>query len=129
MGQRARPVDVVNGRMRILVVGQVDVFHREYGQFVGAHRIAAVFHVSSDGEQLAGGHDVRGRIDHNLVGRLEGDWVVFAERQGVERAIGRILGGALQRQVARTGSKLVLKLKITLTFHLAKTLPFSAHVP
>lgn len=101
MGQCTRPVDIIDSWMRILVVRQVNVLHGKDSQLVGAHRITTVFHISSDGEQLARGHDVGGRIDNNLVGRFEGDRIVFAEGQCIQGAIGRILGGALECEISR----------------------------
>lgn len=72
VAQRARPMDVVDGRMRVLIVRQMDVLHGQHGQFVRSGRVASVLHVPGDGEQLRGGHDVRRGVDDDLVGRFEG---------------------------------------------------------
>ena len=69
----------------------MNVFHGEQRQFVGAVRIAAVFHVPRDGEQLDRCHDVRCCVDDDLVRRFEGDRVAFAQIQRVQCAVGRIL--------------------------------------
>lgn len=44
--QRTGPVDVVDGRMGVLVVLQLDVLHGEHRQVVRPRRVASVFHVS-----------------------------------------------------------------------------------
>ena len=69
----------------------MDVLHGEERQFVGAVRIAAVFHVARDGEQLDGRHDVRRRVDDDLVRRFERDGIALAQIQRVQGAVGRIL--------------------------------------
>ena len=74
-----------------LVVSEVDVLHGQQGEFVGAVRIAAVFHVAGDGEELDRRHDVRRGVDDDLVGRFERDRVALAQVERVEGAVGRIL--------------------------------------
>ncbi|KAF3858526.1 hypothetical protein F7725_011727 [Dissostichus mawsoni] len=96
VAERASPEHVVNGWVRVLVVGQVEVGHGEGGQLEGPQRVPPVLHVPRDGEQLGVGHP-RGRgVDHDLVGRLEGDVVLLAERQGGQGTVLGVLHGALQ---------------------------------
>lgn len=52
VGESAGPVDVVNGRVRVLVVAQVDIFHGEERQLVRAVGVAPVLHVARNLEQL-----------------------------------------------------------------------------
>lgn len=108
MRQRARPVDVIDGRMRVLVVGQVDVLHGENGQLVGPHRIATMFHVSGDCKQLTGCHNVSGRVDNDLVSSLEGNRIILAKSECIQGAIWRILCGALQSQVTSARGEFIL---------------------
>jgi len=95
VAQGARPVNVGDGRMSVLIVGQVDVFHGQESEFVGAVRVAAVLHVAGDGEQLHRRHDVRRRVDHDLIGRFERDGIALAQVQRVQRTVRRVFGGAL----------------------------------
>ena len=74
-----------------LIVSQVNILHGQQSQFVGAVRVAPVFHVTGNGEQLHGRHDVRGGVDNDLVGRLETDGRALAQVEGVQGTIGRIL--------------------------------------
>ena len=71
----------------------MDVLHGEQREPVGPVRVAPVLHVSRDGEQLRGGHDALGGVDDDLVGRLERDRLVLAERERVQGAVGGILEG------------------------------------
>jgi len=52
VAQCAGPMYVVDGWMSVLVVRQVDVFHREHRELVRTIRISSVFHVPGDREQL-----------------------------------------------------------------------------
>jgi len=52
VGQCACPMDVIDGRVGVLVVGQVDILHGQQGQFVGSVRISSMFHVPGNLEQL-----------------------------------------------------------------------------
>lgn len=52
VAQSAGPQDVVDGRVRVLVVGQVEVGHGQRGQFERPQRVTAVLHVPRDSEQL-----------------------------------------------------------------------------
>lgn len=74
-----------------LIVGQVDVLHGQQGQLVRPVRVSSVLHVPGDGEELHGRHDVRGRVDDDLIGRFKADGGTLAQVEGVERTVGRIL--------------------------------------
>lgn len=50
-----------------------------------------MFHVSRNGKKLHGRHDVRGRVDDNLIGRFKTDGGALAQVEGVEGTVGRIL--------------------------------------
>jgi len=100
VAERAGPQHVVDGRVRVLVVTEVQVRHGERRQLVRPHRVAAVLHVARDGEQLRVAHPRRRRVQHNLVGGLEGNVVLFAERESGEGAVLGVLHGALQGQGA-----------------------------
>lgn len=102
MRQSARPVNVIDRRMRVLIVSQVHVLHGQHRQLVGSHRIATMFHVPCHGEQLAGGHDMRGSVNHDLISRLKRHRVVLGQCEGVQCAIRRILRGTLQGQLPGT---------------------------
>ena len=106
--QRARPVDVVDGGVRVLVVDDVDATHREQCQLVGTLGVATVLHVARDREQLRRVHDVLGSIDHDLVGRLERDRVLLAECERAQGAVRGVLRGALQREGTRARRQLLL---------------------
>ena len=54
-------------------------------------RIAPVFHVTRDGEQLHRRHDVRRRVNDDLVGSFERDGIALAQVERIQRAIGWIL--------------------------------------
>ena len=97
VAERAGPEHVVDGRVRVLVVAQVEVGHGQRGQFVGAHGVAAVLHVARDGEQLRVAHARGRRVQHDLVGRLEGDVVLLAQRERRQGTVLGVLHGALQR--------------------------------
>lgn len=56
-------------------------------------------------------------VNHNVVRRLEGHRVVFAQRERIQRAVGRILGGALQGQRSRTVRQLVLLAEVQIQAH------------
>jgi len=98
VAERAGPEHVVDGRVRVLVVRQVEVGHGERRQLEGAQRVSSVLHVARDGEQLRVRHARGRRVDHDLVGRLEGDVVLLAQCQRRQGAVLRVLHGALQRQ-------------------------------
>ncbi len=50
-------------------------------------RVSAMLHVPRDREQLRRRHGLRRRVDHDLVGSLEGDRLVLAQSQGTQCAV------------------------------------------
>lgn len=79
MGQCTRPVNIIDGRMRVLVVRQVHVLHRQHGQLIRAHWVAPVLHVPGHSKQLTGRHNVRCRVNDNLVRSLEGHRIILGQ--------------------------------------------------
>jgi len=109
VAERARPQHVVDGRVRVLVVAEVQVRHGQRGQFVRPHGVTAVLHVARDCKQLGVVHARGGGVQDNLIGRFEGNVVLLAEREGREGAVLGVLHGALQGQGAgRVGQVLLL---------------------
>jgi hypothetical protein len=84
-------VTILTSDRSYLIVGQVDVLHGKEGQLVRPVRVSSVLHVPGDGEELHGRHDVRGRVDDDLIGRFKADGGTLAQVEGVERTVGRIL--------------------------------------
>lgn len=103
-------MNVIDGRMRVLVVGQMHILHGQHGQFVRTHWVATLLHVPSDLEQMVGRQHVIGGIDDDLIGNFEGIGIVLAQVQRVQCAVGRIFAGALKGQAASTGGQFVLLL-------------------
>ena len=88
-------MDVVDCGVGVLVVHDVNAPHGKQGQLVGALGEPSVLHVAGDREQLCGVHDVFGRVNNNLVGRLKGHWVFLAQGEGAEGAVRGVLRGTL----------------------------------
>ena len=101
-------MDVVDGRVRVLVVAQMDVLHGQQGQLVSPVRVASVLHVAGNLEQLRGRHPVGRGVRDDGVGGLEGDGVRLAESEGTEGAAGRVLVSALQGESPGTAGELLL---------------------
>ena len=68
-----------------------------------------MLHVPGDGEELHGRHDVRGRVDDDLIGRFKADGGTLAQVEGVERTVGRILQTE-DTSISYTLSRFVLSL-------------------
>ena len=91
VSESGRPMDIVDGRMRVLIEGKLDGLHGQQGQPVCAGGVPPMLHVPGHREQLRRRHDVCGRVRHDLVRRLEGQRLVFAERQCIQCTVGWVL--------------------------------------
>lgn len=81
--------------------------HGQRGQLERPQGVSSVLHVPRNGKQLRVGHARRRRVDHDLVGRLEGDVVLLAERQSWQGAVLWVLHGTLQGQGSCAACKLL----------------------
>ena len=66
MSKQTRPVDITDGWVGVLVVGQVQVFHGQGAQAKCPQRVAQVLHVASNAEQLGGVHHLGRCLNHHL---------------------------------------------------------------
>ena len=100
VAERAGPQHVVDGRVRVLVVTEVQVSHGRRRQLIRPQRVTAVFHVARYSEQLRVAHSCRRCVQYNLVGCLEGNVVLFTECESGEGAVLGVLHGTLQGEGA-----------------------------
>lgn len=107
VAEGAGPENVVNGRVSVLVVSQVQVGHGERGQLEGAQGVSSVLHVPGDSEQLRVGHPCGRGVDNNLIGCFKGNVVLLAQRQSGQGTVLGVLHGTLQGQRPGTAGQLL----------------------
>jgi hypothetical protein len=74
-------------KVKYLIVRKLNILHGQERELVSSMRVSAMLHVPRDREQLRRRHGLRRRVDHDLVGSLEGDRLVLAQSQGTQSAV------------------------------------------
>jgi len=108
VAERTSPQNVVNGRVRVLIVAQVEMGHGQGGQLVGPHGVPAVLHVPCYCEELGVAHAGCSSVKNDLVRRLKSYVILFTQGQRGEGTVLRVLHGALQCECPGAAGQLFL---------------------